>query len=240
MSSAEIILHVDGHRFVASGADEPRILDLELAEWLEFARPRKVRELIGRHLRTGLLNDLEVCPIVGRPRSTVERSAEAGGRPPLEYWLTRAGAVKVAAKSDTPRAIAILSEVVRVWDAVMRQLDQAKSPPPTAAAMPLPDDVVGALASQPRGDLRDDPKRAVHVSRMIGAAAARQEVAWTAIHGEILRIYQVRSYRRLPAYLLPPVERRLLAYITGAERFGRSGAPASGNRRQTSFTGFDS
>jgi hypothetical protein len=100
--------------------------------------------------------------------------------------------------------------------------------------------IVGALASHPRGDLRDDCQRAQTVSGLIGAAARRQEVSWSAIHGEILTTYQIRSYRRLPQYLVSPVEKRLIEYTTGARVFARSArAVQPADQRQSSFR-FDS
>ena len=42
---------------------EPRLLDLDLAERLGYERPRKIRELITRHMDA--LEEFGLCPTVG-------------------------------------------------------------------------------------------------------------------------------------------------------------------------------
>jgi hypothetical protein len=93
------------------GDSEPRIHDLELAKRLGYERPRKIRELIERHLRDGNLNESGVRPTVGQ-------TSAKGGRPATEYWLDQASALFVASQSGTEKAIAITKEVIAVFIAV--------------------------------------------------------------------------------------------------------------------------
>lgn len=83
-----------------------------LGAWVGFSRPRKARDLVKRLLALKILNNSEVCTVVGQ-------TSIAGGRPARELWLTREGALKFAARSDTPRAIALLDSIVRVFVAVV-------------------------------------------------------------------------------------------------------------------------
>lgn len=60
------------------GAEEVRILDVDLAERLGYKRPSDIRELIGRLSREGILNDSELLRTV----------RESSGRPAHCVWLT--------------------------------------------------------------------------------------------------------------------------------------------------------
>jgi len=83
-----------------------------LGQWLGYARPRKAKEFALQLMRDGILNDSEVCPLRGQTSSV-------GGRPAREVWLSRSGALKLAARSDTPRARVLLDLIVRVFEAVL-------------------------------------------------------------------------------------------------------------------------
>lgn len=83
-----------------------------LGAWLGYARPRKARERAVELHRDGFINDSEFRPVSGQ--NTGER-----GRPVREIWLTRSGALKLAARSDTPKAAALLDMMVRVFEAVL-------------------------------------------------------------------------------------------------------------------------
>ena len=77
-----------------SAACEPRVLDLRLAERLEFERPRVIRELITR-------NQPELETLGGLPCHTANPGAQ-GGRPGTEYWLNEAQAILICMRSDAP------------------------------------------------------------------------------------------------------------------------------------------
>lgn len=89
-------------------AEEPRILDIELAKRLGYARPAKIRELIERLMNEGILSRSEVFPTAGK-------TSPRGGRPGTEFWLTEEQAVIVTTQSKTETAIAMLKTVVHVF-----------------------------------------------------------------------------------------------------------------------------
>jgi predicted ArsR family transcriptional regulator len=90
---------------------EPRILDTKLAEALGFARPRKIRDVISRHLDALKRLGNIVCPAVGQ--------TPKGGRPGKEYWLTKKQALFLCTKSETPNATEVTIQMVEVFDQVM-------------------------------------------------------------------------------------------------------------------------
>jgi hypothetical protein len=87
--------------------DEPRVLDVRLAERLEFSRPRDVRQLIERN--QGELGRY------GTLRCDVAKST--GGRPPTEYYLNEAQALLICMRSDAPRAADVRAELIAVFQA---------------------------------------------------------------------------------------------------------------------------
>lgn len=89
-----------------SSDEEPRVIDLELAERLGYSRPRDIRQLIERMIERGQLTS--VC-------GTMPQTSPQGGRPSVEYHLTQAQALKVAAKSETEPADKLLDEIIRVF-----------------------------------------------------------------------------------------------------------------------------
>lgn len=118
------------------GEAEPLIRDLELGERLAFDRPRDVRKLIERLTAAGKLNDSEL-------RATM---AQTGGRPARELWLTEEQALMVVTASETPKAIALTREIVRVFMAARRgQLVAAVASPPAFPSPTPPDPRVDRL-----------------------------------------------------------------------------------------------
>jgi phage regulator Rha-like protein len=92
---------------------ELRILDIELAERLGFARPRVIRELIERHI--------EALSALGAVCRTVRQtSSDKGGRPATEYYLNRKQAIFVTAKSATTEATEITIEIIERFNAYER------------------------------------------------------------------------------------------------------------------------
>jgi hypothetical protein len=90
------------------GAGEHTIRDLDWAERLKYDRPRNIRNLIKRMAEAGKLGQV-VC-------FTVEQTpGSAGGRPATEYYLTKAQALKVAAKSETAFADELLDQMIQVF-----------------------------------------------------------------------------------------------------------------------------
>jgi phage antirepressor YoqD-like protein len=108
--------NVDGWTLATGGfADaEPRMRDIDLAERLEYERPRDVRRLIISLWRTGKLSNIA-------QRDVEERAdGQVASRSATEFWLTETQALKVVAKSATAKADALLDEVIRVFVAVRR------------------------------------------------------------------------------------------------------------------------
>ncbi|MGK3981269.1 hypothetical protein WMF38_57260 [Sorangium sp. So ce118] len=103
--------------------EEPLARDLDIAHRLGYARPAKVRDLIKSLMVRGKLNDVAVFPGQGR---------SSGGRPAKEFWLTEAQALKVAAKSETDPADALLDEMIQVYMAA-----RASRLPPAASTATL-------------------------------------------------------------------------------------------------------
>ncbi|SMH29493.1 hypothetical protein [Azospirillum agricola] len=101
---------------------EARIRDLTLGRDLEFDRPRKIRELIERHIET--LRLLGTCPTVGR----VVR-----GNAVTEYLLNRNQAIFIAAKSETPKATELVIGVIKKLDAYEKGLIAPPVPAPSLA-----------------------------------------------------------------------------------------------------------
>lgn len=90
---------------------ELRILDTDLAARLGFDRPRKIRELIRRHLPS--LEEMGRCPTVGR-------RPEAGGHAVSEYYLNKKQAIFITAKSETKIATEVTIEIIERFDAYER------------------------------------------------------------------------------------------------------------------------
>ena len=109
--SEEIVTYQVEHLIFGrvEGTIIPLIHDLELAKALHYARPRKIRDLIERlwpkDPKTGKRNDIEARPTVGRIKVRPGITRPAAGE---EFWLTRAQALKVAARSETEVGDAVL------------------------------------------------------------------------------------------------------------------------------------
>lgn len=108
--SALVLTEVQGWVVGCSADAVPRIRDLDLAERLGYARPRKIRDLIERLVSEEKMSAIMVRPTVGQT---------SGGRPGREYWLTREQAILVIAKSETETAYLLLNEVVNVFIAFL-------------------------------------------------------------------------------------------------------------------------
>jgi hypothetical protein len=91
--------------------DDARVLDIRLAEALEFERPRAIRQLIER-------NDveLEIHGPLPRHVAMVDRP-QGGGRASTEYWLNEAQAILICMRSDAPRAAEVRAEIIAVFQA---------------------------------------------------------------------------------------------------------------------------
>jgi hypothetical protein len=165
-SSGMVLRDVDGWTLgFAGGADEPMVRDVDLAERLGFERPRKIRELIERHIDAGNLNDSEVRPAMGQ-------TSPQGGRPGTEYWLTEAGALFIATQSGTKRAVGISKEMVRVFMTWRRGLLAPESSAPVLSR----DELTNIVRSIARETVDAAMVHAIgyHNGEVVGPAGGRE------------------------------------------------------------------
>lgn len=91
---------------------EPRIMDIRLAEFLGFERPRTIRQLIERHK--------EALEQLGGVCCTVAQTSAKGGRPATVYHLNKKQCVFICTKSETAAATEKTIEVIEVYDAHLK------------------------------------------------------------------------------------------------------------------------
>lgn len=101
---ADLISSVDG---------TPRMMDLTLANGLEFSRPRDIRKIIERHMES-LIRFGEVCATAAQ---TLNLKEKLGGRPGKAYYLNKKQALYICTKSDTSNATEVTIQMVEVFDA---------------------------------------------------------------------------------------------------------------------------
>jgi hypothetical protein len=85
---------------------EPRIRDLDLGEWLDYAltREREIRRLIQRNLTE-----------VKRYGLCVTITQSSGGRPSTEYWLNKPQALCICVLSETPKAAEVREFLIKLF-----------------------------------------------------------------------------------------------------------------------------
>lgn len=110
-------------------SDEPRVLDLRLAEALGFTDRHMIRALIRRHMKT--------LRTLGEVVSRRKKPTAKGGRTGTEYWLNEEQALFITAKSDTERAALVTLDMVRVFKAYLSRSQVL--PPPSMKALPAPE-----------------------------------------------------------------------------------------------------
>ncbi|WP_438029023.1 hypothetical protein [Sorangium sp. So ce233] len=108
--------------WTGKGDEEPRIRDLDEGARLKFADPSDIKALIRRHWKAGNLNDYDVGRTVRRRRiGAVTREVE-------EFWLTEPAALFIASKSETPEAVAVTKDMIRVFMLARRGLLPSQRP----------------------------------------------------------------------------------------------------------------
>jgi hypothetical protein len=111
---------------VIDGDDEPRVRDIRLAEVLGFDRPRKIRELIERHMAE--LKTFGPSPQVGAMVSL----GSGAQREVKEYWLNEAQALLVCTRAETPAAQGVRRQLITIFIA-WRHGKLTPSPPMSQA-----------------------------------------------------------------------------------------------------------
>lgn len=106
-SGAPIILSVNDLSIVK---DEPRILDVRLAEALGFQRPADIRPLIARH--SAALD--RFGPIIRMVRKNQGR-----GRPAHESYLNKRQALYICTKAETVWSMEVTIQMVKVFSAYL-------------------------------------------------------------------------------------------------------------------------
>ena len=106
------------------GDGKPRMLDVEIAAWLGFSRPRAIRQLIKRMIAEAKITGVCVRHTVRRTQMPTGGTRETTVE---EFWLTREQALLVATQSDTPRAWKLTELMVKVFDAVLTAREQGKT-----------------------------------------------------------------------------------------------------------------
>lgn len=180
------LVHINGWSLAVSGDGEPMVRDLDLAERLGFSRPAKIRDLIARLIRGGIINDSEFF-------TTVVKNGEKG-RPANEYHLSETASMIVITRSDAPMAQVATREMVAVFrDFLRRRL--------ASCQVETEVDMVRRLAG--RGPLRKNPALSRRVSRDLGSLARNRGRHWQYAHGLFRRHFEMPSYKCLRIESLP-------------------------------------
>lgn len=168
---ADLVLRlVEGWTLATEGGSEdPLVRDVDLGERLGYERPRDVRKLIER-----LTEDGKIGPISKRAavaRYEIRPGVWHPGQPADEYWLSEAQALKVAAKSETEPADALLDEMIRVFMLARRGL---LTPPPATTSPParLADVELAAIGALKASLERGDDVEAGRITSALGAMIA--------------------------------------------------------------------
>lgn len=69
-----------------------------------------IRKIIKQHKTAKNLNDFDICGVASQNEDPLGR-----GRPSFEYWLTEEAALFIVTKSETPKAVALTREMIRVF-----------------------------------------------------------------------------------------------------------------------------
>jgi hypothetical protein len=112
MKTAEMQRSVVDGLTVAVHGGEPMVLDVELAQRLEYSRPRVVRELIERLRKDGILCDCDIC-------RTVRQNGERG-RPAQETGFNGSAALDVVLSKPHADGARHLYRQVKVFMACPR------------------------------------------------------------------------------------------------------------------------
>lgn len=112
---------------------EPRIQDRRLAEVLDFAKARDIRQLIKRN-SDEMSRHGEVC-------CTVQQTSPDGGRPGMEYLLNEPQALVISMLARTPKAPEVRKMVIDVFMEYRRGQTPQRKPwepePITGEAVPV-------------------------------------------------------------------------------------------------------
>lgn len=168
---------------------EPLVSDEVLAQRLGFDRPRKIKDMIRRHIADGNINPFAVRTTVG----------QTGGRPGTLYCLGEADALFLVTRSDTPKAIALTKEMIRVFMLARRGL---------MPVSPSVDSAVGAaLALVPGLVAQLEAYRADLGAMRMEIGTLRGELATGVIGAEVAKAEILRPLARVAALYATPTRK---------------------------------
>ena len=124
---AEIVLHVDGFSLQRMADGVLRMRDVDLAEHLDYDRPRKIRELIERLRDADEIPGVHMRPAVGRIEIGPKHARRIREDVVNEYWLDEIEALLVVMQSDAPAAKAMRRRIAEVFRAALRQFEERES-----------------------------------------------------------------------------------------------------------------
>lgn len=185
--------------------------------WLGFTRARTARQLAKRLGESGVLSASEFC-------CTVQQKGGERGRPAEQVWLTRSGLLKLAARSNTARAILVLDLIVRVFEAVLDGRPVAGARLHTDSrelAPPTPEELQQILRAE-LSRLPAAPTEA-QLSRAIGHALDHTCLTVEGRADQLLRLARSAAASIAKATGCTPDEARSLAFQQGAMFAGCAG-----------------
>lgn len=196
----QALVKVGGFNLSVDG-EEPRALDLEIAQCAGVARPRDVRTVIDRNWEElSAHGEIRVC---GYQPQTSE-----GGRPGREYWLNEDQAVALVALMRTPKARELRIALVKCFRAYRDGL--------LPRAQPLSLDI----AHGPR--VGDVPNVREDLSALCAMTARASGHSLRRIHGFLRRTYRVPGIHHIALVLYPAVKQTLEAIGLGRLHLARA------------------
>lgn len=169
-----------------------RIRDVELGERLEYSQTRHVRRLIRSMIASGKLKDVA-------HRTAAVRSGFGPNQAEVEYWLTRAQALKVIMRAETAVADQLSDEIIAVFEAYLDGRMRPTSAADRTAAPVLDDATLAALIDRmgahiaKRVDARIEER--LEGQQLKFSLAADRIASYTPVHGVI----STRTYNELCA-----------------------------------------
>lgn len=146
----------------SAGSKEPLAKDLDVAAWLGYEHPRRIRSLIKGHAID-----------LGEVRTAAVQTTEKGGRPSAAYLLTEEQALFIAAKSETPKATQVLKAMIAVF---LRARDMMRGAAPAFSAADV-DRIIDATAHETVRQLTQDAGTLTAIAQKVRALLGPLTVA---------------------------------------------------------------
>lgn len=147
----------------SADSKEPLAKDLDVAAWLGYEHPRRIRSLIKGHAID-----------LGEVRTAAVQTSEKGGRPSAAYLLTEEQALFIAAKSETPKATQVLKAMIAVF---LRARDMMRGAAPPALSAADVDRIIDATAHETVRQLTQDAGTLTAIAQKVRALLGPLTVA---------------------------------------------------------------